>query len=149
MPYSTAYFYSKGKNNQKLHRIIAEKSARKESTNDEFFGDISIEISHVPALKKRSDYYVLQTEGIIDTSVSFYLVATIVRDNEMLMKNDQPYFYHAIDLTKTETTNDGVITSAFRLPKDLKGSDVLKIYAWNPQKKMQKLNAIKLFSITN
>lgn len=145
LPYSTAYFYSKGKNNQKLHRIIAEKSARKESTNDEFFGDLSIEISHVPSLKKRSDYYVLQTEGSIDTSGSFYLVATIVRDNEMLMKNDQPYFYHAIDLTKIERTNDGVITSVFRLPKDLKGSDVLKIYAWNPQKKMQKLNAIKLF----
>ncbi len=145
LPYSTAYIYSKGTENNKLKKIASEKVTRSYETSAEFFGDFSVEISRLPSLNKRSDYYTLQTEGIVDSTGSFYLVATILRDNEMLMKNDQPYFYHAFDLSKFDTRNDGLIISAFRLPKDLKGSDVLKIYAWNPQKKAQNLKAIKLY----
>jgi hypothetical protein len=149
LPFSTATFSSRKKSNRHLKFITKAKSNKSLFISEEFFGGFSINVGKLPALKKRSSYYLMKAKGSLKETGSFYLVATITRKDSMLMKNDLPVFYSAFDQLNFVGINGLEFYSAFRLPEDLEPSDVLNIYAWNPEKRQLKIAPIHLYFSTN
>ena len=149
LPFSTAFLFSKeeAKHNWKLiHGATINKS---KSTSEEFFGGFSIKVSQIPPLIKRSDFYRIQSKGDLTDLNSFYLVATIERNGEMLKQNGEPFFYTAFNQKSLGELSKNSLFNAFRLPKGLEATDVLKIYAWNPDKKPMNCSPIQLFYCPN
>jgi hypothetical protein len=149
LPFSTAFLFGREvtKCNWKLiHAAPMDKSS---STSEEFFGGFSIKVSQLPPLTKRSDFYRIQSKGDVALLNSFYLVASIERNGEMLKQNDEPVFYTAFNQKNLGELSKNNLFNAFRLPEGLKATDILKIYAWNPDKKPMNCSPIQLFYCPN
>ncbi|MEY2666787.1 MAG: hypothetical protein RLZZ384_958, partial [Pseudomonadota bacterium] len=74
---------------------------------------------------------------------------TIERNGEMLKQNDVPVFYSAFNQKNLGELSKNSLFNAFRLPEGLEATDVLKIYAWNPDKKTIHCSPIQLFYCPN
>jgi hypothetical protein len=67
----------------------------------------------------------------------------------MLKQNDEPVFYTAFNQKNLGELSKNSLFNAFRLPEGLEATDVLKIYAWNPDKKPINCSPIQLFYCPN
>lgn len=110
---------------------ISFQTQIKDST--EFLYEHKIQVKDVWKYRSDSSYFALQVDlgAAVDDQV--YLVVTLNRNGELLMKNDQPVLYTAY--TKgVVPINQSILVNAFQLPKDAQETDELKVYVWNQSK---------------
>lgn len=114
--------------------------------SSEFFFEHKISVAKISPYQHSSGYFSLQLEldGKVDQNC--FLVVTIDRNGEMLLKNDQPVLYTAYS-NEVVPTDENILVNAFQLPASVLSTDVLKMYVWNPGKNTVKIKKAELLSI--
>lgn len=132
------YWFTKGENNEvkkEIHRIIAQKPI---VDSLEFLGGFKYSVKDLLSIPKEKYYLKISSAIEIDAlsklQKSYYLVVTINRNNQMLLnERGDPILYLAYDQSSlNDFKNKHTSFVSFDLPNDLKATDELNVYIWNP-----------------
>ena len=122
------------------------KSTEKQTTNDEFFGEIKLSVEKVYRRIEENQYILLQTKGKLSSHAPLYYVTTLERNGEMVKNDETPLFYAAYDQAKlNEIQTPTTFFTAFDLPKEALPTDIIKIYFWNPEKSKVQIGETKIY----
>jgi Dolichyl-phosphate-mannose-protein mannosyltransferase len=114
-----------------------------------YFGGNEIKVRDLRRLMSNDQYMILECEGSVQNANQFYLVAQAVDSlNQPLMKGKNALFYSAYNQQKLNPkVGMKEMFAAFTLPKELKDSDIIKFYCWNPEKGIILFNNFKLYAL--
>ena len=101
-----------------------------DTTKNEYIGNLHIKASD---LEHKNSYVLVKSHGWIDSACTdLNLVTVLVRDGEIVLKEELPLLYQAWDQIKMNPiTGEREFFTAFELPKKIKSSDEIHIYFWN------------------
>ena len=143
---SSFRLYSKNKKRalKPVNKLI--QSAKPQTTNDEFFGEMKISVENVYRRIKENQYILIQTQGILYSNSPLFYVVTLERNGEMVKNSDIPLLYAAYDQAKLNNVNTKTtFFNAFNLPKEALPTDLIKIYFWNPENAKVKIGETKIY----
>lgn len=146
--FSSFYLFEKKKNRDLNAPFLTRKISDTSSTTNEFFNEVTIDVSELPKIKNKNSYYLLKTNGQIQDSSSFYIVIGGERDGKLIMNGKYPLLYLAYDHSKINKlkTNEEFFV-AFDLPEKMVPTDRLKIYCWNPNHNTVKTSDFRFYLI--
>jgi hypothetical protein len=145
-PGAAVYLFQKG-NRFWLHPKRISSKTDLISTKDEFTGEFRIKVKELDKLDPM-DYYVIACDLQLFESDELYTVVCLMRNGEMLEKNETPVYYQTIDQRKM--ISDSVpsrITMPFEIPKDAQAEDEILFYLWNPKKVSFRHSEASLFEV--
>lgn len=143
------YLYSKSPGREKK-TFFTQNNLDTSYVEKEFLAEIKIPYHEFPSVKNKFEYYLFSCSGIIKDTFPFYLVVTVERDGKTLMAGENPKVYYGYDQTKINQVGvKQVFFTAFDLPEDLRPTDIVKAYCWNPNKGKVRITNIKMSYIAN
>jgi len=142
--FTCVYLYSKEGKRQGEKTFYTKTSADTGFVNSEFIMETKIPFSSVHYRKSKDDYFVFTCTGILKDLVPLHLVVTVERNGATLMNGKDPLVYYGYDQSRiNEIGKEQEFLTAFDLPEDLKPTDILKAYIWNPEKGMVKISSLQ------
>jgi hypothetical protein len=144
------YLFSRSSKRQINSTFYNRKIVDSTGDNSEFKAEIKLLVGEIPFPKDKNEYYLFSCKGVLIDSVPFHLVVTIERDGQPLIEGKDPKVYYGYDQSRIgEFGKPQEFFTAFDLPDDLKPTDILKAYCWNPEKGKVKISAVRLSHVVN
>ena len=143
---SSFRLYSKNKKRVLKPENKLIQSSKSQLTNQEFFGEMKINVEKIYRRIEENQYVLLRTKGKLSSHSPLFYVTTLERNGEMVKSGEIPLFYAAYDQTKlNEIDTSTTFFTAFDLPKEALPTDVIKIYFWNPEKAKVQIGETKIY----
>ncbi len=116
---------------------------------DEFFMDHEVPVKEIRDSLQKNDYVLLELEGVVQKTDEFYVVIEGANEKgQMIMNGDVPLFYRAYNQQRLNSSDSlKSMYTAFSIPEDLKDTDLLKIYCWNPKKGTILVKNLKIYAV--
>lgn len=147
---SGTYLYSRNlMDNSFDQRLLYEVDEGGLFEGDEFFIGGLYTVGELRDQKKTGEYFLVEAKGSVNGTNRFYIVIQAENeDGELLMEGENAVMYWAYNQQEL-TPGAGMkeMFTAFELPKQLKNTDKIKIYCWNPDKGTILLNNLKLYAL--
>jgi len=115
--------------------IRKAKSSKLKQTNAEFAFEDRFNIKDLPSQESKWNYYILRCKVNSNDSIPLYLTLTADRNGEAWKKGEDLAVYYSYEFSKfVSSGKEKYMICAFTLPDDIRSTDQLKYYIWNPTK---------------
>lgn len=143
--YTCVYLFGKSGKKSENTSFYFKEATNTTFVNDEFLNEVKIPVKDLPKLKDKNFYYLFSCTGEMKDTIPFHLVITVERDDQILLNGKDPKVYIGYDQSRLiEVAKSQEFFTAFELPDDLKPTDILKAYCWNPEKGSVKTSSVRL-----
>lgn len=146
-PFSKSMLWKKGdrKLGEPFKRVVFNQPT---VDSLEYLAEDKTKIKELPVLTA-DQYYMVNMQGIVPDSGRVILVATLERNNAVLMHDEFPVMYYAYDQSRlVDKEKEQQMFSAFTLPKNAQPNDVIKVFLWNMDKQQVVVTELSYYKIS-